>query len=90
VAIHITVRPGARSAPPLSADQMAALGWYADLHQFAALTPKRVVTTWILSFLQMPVVFAGRIFDISIQNISNYTTMIMHNVTSLIHMSLAE
>ena len=38
----------------------------------------------------MPVVFAGRIFDISIHNISNYTTMIMHNGTTHIRVNLAE
>jgi len=38
----------------------------------------------------MPVVFAGRIFDISVHNISDYTTMIMHNPMSLMLEKLAE
>ena len=42
-----------------------------------------------ISFLQMPVVFTVRTFSISIDNISNYTTMVMDNVFPL-DVSLAE
>ena len=38
----------------------------------------------------MPVVFARRILDISVHNIPDYTTMIMHNGTALFRVSLAE
>ena len=38
----------------------------------------------------MPVILARGIFRISIYNVSNYTTMIMHGATSLISISLAE
>jgi len=38
----------------------------------------------------MPVILARGIFGISIYNVSNYTTMIMHGPTSLISISLAK
>ena len=44
----------------------------------------------MLLLRQMPVVFAVRIFDISIYNIFSNMTMIMHNATALISVSLAE
>jgi hypothetical protein len=47
-------------------------------------------SAWVLSFLQMPVVFTVTIFGISVDNISNYTTMRMGNGTPLIGVSLAE
>jgi hypothetical protein len=44
----------------------------------------------MLLLLQMPVVFAIRIFDIGLYNISSDTTIIMHNATALIGVRLAE
>jgi len=38
----------------------------------------------------MPVVFTVKSFDISVHNIANYTTMIMHNVTARFRVRLAE
>ena len=81
--------PMSREYPATSAASIAAkrrvevmLGW-APWRQEWSLA-------WILSLLQMPVAFAGRIFDISVHNISNYTTMIMHNSAAHIRVSLTE
>jgi hypothetical protein len=44
----------------------------------------------VLSVLQIPLVFAIKIFDIGLYNVSHYTTMIMHNRTALINVGLSE
>jgi len=38
----------------------------------------------------MPVIIARGVFGVSIYNVSNYTTVIMHGATSLISIGLTE
>jgi hypothetical protein len=44
----------------------------------------------LMFFLEMPVVFARRIFDVGLYDVSHYTTVIMHHSAARIKVSLTE